>query len=187
LPSSGSEARRVNNAAELDLNPYLDQRIVIDTCKDFGLPDESADLILCRAVVEHLHNTTAFLRNLHRVLRPGGAAVLSFANPLAPPLLINRMLPKVVSACLLRLLVPGSQGLQGFRTYYDKCLFSTFERECKRLGFKVDFGYTGYYSSSYFMFFLPLHLVSVALDLLRQMTTIRDLGSTNVFAISKPL
>lgn len=175
------------DAAELDLNPDLDQRIAIDTCKDFGLPDASADLVLCRALVEHLHDTSGFLRNLYKVLRPGGKAVLSFANPLAPPLLINRMLPRAVSARLLAWLVPGSDGLQGFRTYYDKCLFSTFDRECKRVGFSVDFSYSGYYSSSYFMFFFPLHLMSIALDLLRQMTMIRNLGSTNVFMISKPL
>lgn len=175
------------DATELDLNPDLDQRITTDACQDFGLPDASADLVLCRAVVEHLQDTSFFLQNLYKVLRPGGVAVLSFSNPLAPPILINRMLPRAASARLLAWLVPGSEGLQGFQTYYDKCLFSTFYRECKRLGFSVDFSYSGFYSSSYFMFFFPVHLLSIAVDLLRQTTMIRNLGSTNVFMISKPL
>ena len=172
--------------AELALNPDLDQRIAVDMCKDLGLPADSVDLVLCRAVIEHLYDTGAFLRNVMSILRPGGSAIFAFPNPVAPPFLLNKILPASWSARLLRWLVPGSSGIQGFPAHYDKCLYSTFERECKEIGFVVDVGHSGYYSSSYFQFFLPLHFVSILWDLIRQKTGIKNLGSANVFVISKP-
>jgi SAM-dependent methyltransferase len=55
-----------------DLNDRLD-----------WLPDASADLVLCALAFGYVDNRVAALRELRRVLRPGGALVLSRAHPVS--------------------------------------------------------------------------------------------------------
>lgn len=45
-------------------------------------PDNSFDLVTSTEVVEHLENPRLFVREIHRVLKPGGYAVLSTPNVL---------------------------------------------------------------------------------------------------------
>lgn len=171
---------------ELALNPMLDEAITADICDTLGVPDGSADLVLCRAVVEHLHDTGAFLENVHAALRPGGRAVFVFANKWAPPMILNRIIPHRLAERLLLWLVPGTAGYGGFRAYYDKCSHSAFRRELQRLNFEIEYDYSSYYSSSYFQFFLPIHVLSILLDLIRQALSIRDLSSMNLFVVRRP-
>jgi SAM-dependent methyltransferase len=42
--------------------------------------DESADVVLAGEIIEHIVDTETFLREIRRVLRPGGATVLSTPN-----------------------------------------------------------------------------------------------------------
>jgi SAM-dependent methyltransferase len=174
------------DGAELALNPRLDEAVTADICETLGVPDGSVDLILCRAVVEHLHDTSAFLGNVERALRPGGAAAFVFANKWSPPMILNRIIPTRLAGKLLLWLVPGTAGYGGFRAYYDKCSFSAFKRELLKRGFEIEYEYASYYSSAYFQFFLPLHVASIALDLLRQSLSIRDLSQLNLFVVRKP-
>jgi SAM-dependent methyltransferase len=45
------------------------------------LPDASVDLVLCALAIEYVDDRVAALRELRRVLRPGGALVLSRQHP----------------------------------------------------------------------------------------------------------
>src|ERR1019366_2711966 len=45
------------------------------------LPDGSVDLVLCALAIEYVDDRVAALRELRRVLRPGGALVLSRLHP----------------------------------------------------------------------------------------------------------
>jgi SAM-dependent methyltransferase len=47
------------------------------TAEATGLPDTSFDLVLCTQVIEHCMNPGMAVREIHRILRPGGYAVLS--------------------------------------------------------------------------------------------------------------
>ncbi|MEM3434418.1 MAG: GNAT family N-acetyltransferase, partial [Candidatus Methanomethyliaceae archaeon] len=44
---------------------------------DTTLPDSSADTVLCTAVLEHLERPQDALREMHRILKPGGYVILS--------------------------------------------------------------------------------------------------------------
>lgn len=46
----------------------------------FPWPDESVDVVVCNQVLEHLKNIWLPMSEMHRVLRPGGYAVLSVPN-----------------------------------------------------------------------------------------------------------
>jgi SAM-dependent methyltransferase len=174
------------DADELALNPSLDEAHVGDVCDNLFVPDNTVDLILCRAVVEHLHDTEAFLRNAQAALRPGGKAVFVFAGKWAPAMVLNRIIPAGLAVRLLNALVPGAREYQGFKAYYDKCTHSEFKRALERSGFEIEMAYGSYYQSSYYQFFLPLHFLSIVLDHLRQLIGLRDLASTILFVARKP-
>lgn len=47
------------------------------TAEATGLPDGSFDLVLCTQVLEHCMNPWAAVREIHRILAPGGHAIVS--------------------------------------------------------------------------------------------------------------
>jgi SAM-dependent methyltransferase len=61
---------QVNNKAYSELDYVCD-------LTDIPVPDEAYDLVLCTQVMEHVPDPLAVLRELHRVLKPGGQAWLS--------------------------------------------------------------------------------------------------------------
>ena len=51
------------------------------------LPDASVDVALSLAVLEHLDKPEVFLRELYRIVRPGGVVLLTTPGPTSKPLL----------------------------------------------------------------------------------------------------
>jgi SAM-dependent methyltransferase len=145
-------------------NPLLDARVSGDACVSLGVPDSSVDLIMGRAVIEHLHDNTSFLENANRALREGGRLVVTFPNRYAPFAMLNRLLPRRVSQWLLRNLVPGSSGQLGFEAYYDRASYRDFANALQEAGFDIEEQYASYFSSWYFRFFFPMYLVGLGFD-----------------------
>lgn len=50
---------------------------IVGTAERTGLPDESADLVLCTQVLEHTRAPWLAMREFARILRPGGRVVIS--------------------------------------------------------------------------------------------------------------
>jgi SAM-dependent methyltransferase len=62
--------------AGADLSPGPDVRWVC-TLEDLQAPDEAFDLVLCTQVLEHVRRPEVALRQIARVLRPGGHAFIT--------------------------------------------------------------------------------------------------------------
>jgi SAM-dependent methyltransferase len=60
----------------LDLTPNGGANYV-GTAEATGLPDVSFDLVLCTQVLEHTQSPSRVMTEIHRILRPGGYALLS--------------------------------------------------------------------------------------------------------------
>ena len=64
---------------------------VIETVEKLKFSDDSFDGVLCLSVVEYLQQPEKCLKELHRVLKPGGILVISLPHRLAPIRLIQRV------------------------------------------------------------------------------------------------
>lgn len=167
-------------------NDALDQRLVARAEDKLPLGDESVDMVVSMSALEHIPRLEPTFREIHRVLKPGGWTIHVFPSRNAPFSLLNRLLPHGLTRRLLRALIPGSDGIQGFRAYYDLCTPGEMERLIERTGFTVEETEWTSYQSDYYAFFLPFYLVSLAYDRLVQALRLRPLAATVVIAARKP-
>ena len=74
------------NAEELAANPRLSRRFVQDLNRDpaLPLPDASVDAAAICVSIQYLQRPVDVLREVARVLRPGGAVAISFSNRCFP-------------------------------------------------------------------------------------------------------
>ncbi|USR90016.1 class I SAM-dependent methyltransferase [Phormidium yuhuli AB48] len=70
------------NEAELEKNPQLDHYIVQNLNHTPQLPyaDEQFDAVLNAVSVQYLQHPEAVFAEIHRILKPGGLAIISFSN-----------------------------------------------------------------------------------------------------------
>lgn len=70
------------NAEELAKNPRLDRYFVQDLNKNpkLPLPDADFDAVLNCVSVQYLQYPEAIFSEIHRILKPGGVAIISFSN-----------------------------------------------------------------------------------------------------------
>jgi SAM-dependent methyltransferase len=75
------------NAEELAANPRLGERVVKDLNDRTGLPwaDGQFDLVVCTASIEYLVKPAGVMKEVRRVLRPGGRCVITFSDRWFPP------------------------------------------------------------------------------------------------------
>ena len=74
------------NAAELAANPMTDQHVLQDLNRDPVLPfaDATFDAVTCCVSIDYLTRPVEVLREVARVLRPGGVVVITFSNRCFP-------------------------------------------------------------------------------------------------------
>jgi len=78
--------------------------LIADDVTASALPDASFDLILCSEVIEHIADSAAALRSMHRLLRPGGRLVLSTPQRYSPLELTARVATRPGIIELVRLI-----------------------------------------------------------------------------------
>lgn len=174
------------DAAEMQPNHALDEKVECDVSDRIPLPDASADLFMVHSGIEHFPNNERFLENALRVLRPGGFIVAQFPSRYAPFVLANRLLPESVSRRILDKAMGERAKLLGFRAHYDRTDYAAFRSMSRKVGFEEVYHLPGYCSSAYCEFFLPLFALSYMYDALTFTLGIRQLASYNFWVLRKP-
>lgn len=124
---------RGEDARELDRRPgaFLVRRSLYDV----PVRDASVDLVTSRWVFEHLEQPSAAIREIRRILKPGGVVLLVIPNRLHLGIFVSSLLPLRVKQVLLR----TSSGVKEelvMPTYYRINTDRSLERQLGKAGFE---------------------------------------------------
>ncbi len=125
---------------ELDCIPYS-MKLQADLDKGIPLEDNSADLVLCKFVIEHLKYPMITLSEVARILKPGRPLLLCTSNIRYYPYFLNYLLSKVLPDSLRRRLVSVVSGREGediYTTYYKCNTPKKLERMVKEAGLEIE-------------------------------------------------
>jgi SAM-dependent methyltransferase len=117
-----------------------------------------ADLVLCRALLEHVRDIEGAFAAMASTLRPGGRALVFVPSRNAVFARLNLLLPEALKRLALRLAYPGSLERQGFPSYYARCTPAGFRKLAEKNDLAV-IEERHYFISGYFYPFFPAHLL----------------------------
>jgi SAM-dependent methyltransferase len=147
------------SADELASNSDVSDKRVADVAAGLPLPDGSVDLILSRALLEHVHGVPAAIGHMARVLKPGGVALHLVPCRYSLFGLAARVLPFGPLVRLVHVVMPWTRGNVEFPVVYDHCYPQALEREFSAAGFSrvqtwVTWAQPGYFEAAYPAFLL---------------------------------
>jgi len=139
---------------ELDQAPpgSYDEWVCVDITRFEG--KEEADLVICKAVLEHVRNVDDGFRAICSSLKVGGKAAVFAPSRNAVYARLNLLLPETWKNCALQRL----QCQQGFPAHYDRCTPRDFRYLASRHGMEVVEEKV-YFMSNYFQYFFPLYFL----------------------------
>ncbi len=122
-------------------NPFLDEFHCLDESR-WPLEDETADLVICDNVLEHLLAPEAFFAEARRALKPGGAVCIRTPNRWSYIVLLSRLLAGSRRTRALAMAKPGLSEEDVFPAYYRCNTLPALRRALAQHGFAaVVFGY----------------------------------------------
>jgi len=172
--------------SELERNRQVSDRIVADVTECIPLPNNSADVVSSRFVLEHLRGVRRFVEEAYRVLKPGGIFITLFPNKNAPFSLINRVLPTSFARKVAYAFNDGAAELGVFPAYYEYCSPRAFQRLCREEGFTAVDVQVMYFQSSYFYFCFPLALLSLCYESIISWLKVKSLSAHVLVCARKP-
>jgi SAM-dependent methyltransferase len=99
-------------------NPFLDEFHPLQAGAPWPLPNDSADLLVCDNVLEHLPEPDAFFSQAWRVLRPGGVVCIRTPNRWNYIALISQLIPNRQHARVLSKAKASLREEDVFPTFY---------------------------------------------------------------------
>ena len=158
LKSKAREIIGVDLDPRVETNPQLHSGIRCDLTK-IPLPDDSIDVIFSRYVLEHIQNPQAFLKEMHRLLKPGGLFLFLTPNKWHYVSVISRFTPHACHNWVNR--KRGRAEEDTFPTVYFLNSASGLRKEMRRAGFSQRILVFRECSPNYLMFSVPAFLVGV--------------------------
>ncbi len=148
---------------ELSYNHDVDEKIIFAMGIDARAPldDNSVDIVTSHMVLEHIPNNNYTMREISRILKPGGKFISAFPCKFAIFAIINQMLPNWLARKILFAIHPNA-----------------------RFGCEFKFAFN-YNQSWYFSFFLPFGLIALAWDLLMYIFHVKPLCGYLCFSATK--
>jgi 2-polyprenyl-3-methyl-5-hydroxy-6-metoxy-1,4-benzoquinol methylase len=144
---------------ELEAAPagIYDRKTAADLCLFTGTGD--ADVVICQATLEHVHDAAGAFRAMTSCIKPGGLIAIFAPSRNALFARLNRLLPEELKRRILFAIFPQTgEGHDGFPAFYDRCVpreieFLAAEHRLKVVERRL------YWRSAYFFFFSPAYLL----------------------------
>ena len=152
-------------------NPLLHRGVVMDGTK-FPFCDSSFDVVFSRYVLEHVSDEAEFLKEVHRILKPGGSFLFLTPNKWHYVSIASRCTPHKFHAWYNRL--RGRDEDDTFPTVYRLNSRTAVRRHFKRAGFLEEELIMRECCPNYLMLAVPLFLIGVGFE--------RLVNSANILA-----
>lgn len=143
---------------ELALNEVADETRAGDI-RRLPVPDNSADLVVSRTLLEHVDGNDRAVREIMRVLKPGGTTTHLIPCRYALFAIAARILPFGPLLRLLHTVDPSTRGQVEFPVVYDRCVPSEMESLFWRAGAREVRISVTYSQNDYFTSFFPAFVV----------------------------
>jgi SAM-dependent methyltransferase len=145
------------SAEELALNGDVAETYEADIATGLPLPDGSVDLILSRALLEHVDGVHDAVQHMARVLKPGGVALHLVPCRYSLFGTAARLLPFNALLWLTHKVMPSTRDHVNFEVRYDHCYPQAMMHDFRAAGFrKVQMRLTwacpGYFEAIYPLF-----------------------------------
>ena len=145
------------DAHELALNEYATHKVVADVSRELPLRDRSVDLLVSRAVLEHVEDVAAAARHMARVLKPGARTVHLVPARYSLFGIAARLLPFRPLSWLVHTVMPWTNDQVGFDVHYDRGWPAAMDRTFREAGFRevkvdVTWAQPGYFEAVYPLF-----------------------------------
>jgi SAM-dependent methyltransferase len=165
------------SAEELALNRDVADTYAADVATGLPMPDGSVDLILSRALLEHVDGVSGAVQHMARVLRPGGVALHIIPCRYSLFGIAARLLPFEPLLRLTHKVMPSTRDDIGFAVHYDRCYPQALAHDFRAAGFrKVQMQLT-WACPGYFTAFYPLFLTHALYEQIVRRLGIRRLAA----------
>lgn len=155
------EVLGVDLDARVSTNPQLHRGIVADL-SHIPIGDGSCDVVFSRYVLEHIADPQAFLREVNRILKPGGDFLFLTPNRRHYVALAARVTPHCFHSWYNRL--RGRDEEDTFPTHYRLNSAASLRRNLERAGFRENRLVFLECCPNYLAFSLPSFLAGVAYE-----------------------
>jgi SAM-dependent methyltransferase len=173
------------SAEELALNHDVSETCVANVAEELPFPDGSVDLILSRALLEHVDGVPGAAQNMARVLRPGARALHLVPCRYSLFGLAARLLPFQPLLRLLHLVKPDSVGQVEFKVHYDHCYPSAMRSAFLEAGFSDVEIVTCWAQPGYFEPVFPAFVLTSLYEFLVRKLKISDLASYMIVSATR--
>jgi SAM-dependent methyltransferase len=142
---------------ELARNETVDETRRADVSEELPFEDGSVDLVLSRALLEHVDGVPDAIRNMRRVLRPSGVALHLIPGRWSLFGMAARFLPFKPLLKLVHAVMPWTRGQVEFDVHYDHCDPKAIkqvldESGWRRVNIRVCWAQPGYFEAVYPLF-----------------------------------
>jgi SAM-dependent methyltransferase len=166
---------------ELALNTDVAETLVADVAEHLPMPDASVDLILSKALLEHVNGVPKAIREMARVLRPGGVALHLVPCRYSLFGMGARMLPFNPLLRVTLALAPWYRDENfGFKVYYDHCFPNALDREFVMAGFSDVQLQVSWACEDFFRGVYPLYLLHALYEQAVRRLRIRRLAAYTI-------
>jgi SAM-dependent methyltransferase len=174
------------DAGELARAPHgaYDEVVCADICTYVGT--QTADVVICQALLEHVPDVESALRSLASIVKPGGHVLVFVPSRRAVFARLNLVLPEGFKRGVLFAIWPQTAAKQGFRAFYDRCTPHDFRELTSRSGLVIG-SERHYFSSAYFKCCFPLHVLWRLWMAVFFLARGNEAAETFVVAIRRPL
>lgn len=116
------------------------------------------DLIISKAVLEHVNNNDASVKQMYQALRTGGHAIHYLPSKYHPYSIVLRLAGPKWQRRLIKALRPWAMSVTGYPAFFNKCSPKEMRKLFKSTGFDYVKIIPFFRANDYFRFFLPFYI-----------------------------